>query len=101
MPNGKPGDNPLSDLVLHGAHPFPADIEALLLRIHQLGRRHGRWALGESWPFSPCEFDWERGRDLDDAREKLAWLVQMLEDGRGDEVLIDPRTRRPFAPPRS
>jgi hypothetical protein len=27
MPNGKHGDNPLSDLTIHGQHPFPSDID--------------------------------------------------------------------------
>lgn len=96
MPNGKLGDNPLTDLIVHGRHPFPADLEEMLLRIDALGRRPDRWPLGENWPFSPREFDWEQGRDLNDARSLLAHLIAMLERGRGDEVLIDPRSRRPF-----
>jgi len=96
MPKRKRGDNPLTDLVVHGRHPFPPDIEEMLLRVDVLGRRPGRWPLGENWPFSPREFDWERGEDLDGARRSLAYLISMLEDGRGDEVLIDPRTGRPF-----
>ena len=96
MPNGAREDNPLSDLTVHGAHPFPPDIEALLLRIDSLGRRPGRWPLGENWPFSPREFDWERGEELDRARELLGHLVAMLEAGRGDEILIDPLTQRAF-----
>jgi hypothetical protein len=35
MPNGKPGDNPLSDMLLHGQHPFPADMEEMVLQIHK------------------------------------------------------------------
>jgi len=62
VPNGKPGDNPLTDLIVHGSHPFPPDVEDLLRRIDNLGRAAGRWALGENWPFSPREFDWEAGR---------------------------------------
>jgi hypothetical protein len=96
MVNGKPGDNPLTDLVLHGQHPFPPDIEKMLLRIHALGRRADRWATGENWPFSPREFDWERGQDLDGARRDLAHLIAMLEAGRGDEVLVDPLTNKPL-----
>ena len=97
MPNGKPSDNPLSDLVIHGAHPFPRDIEEMLLRIDALGRRPGRWPLGENWPFSPREVDWEQGKDLEEARRLLANLITMLEAGRGDEILLDPRTGKPFA----
>ena len=96
MPNGKPGDNPLSDLIVHGLHRFPRDIEEMLIRIDTLGRRPGRWPLGENWPFSPREFDWEKGDDLDGARRDLARLIAMLEAGRGDEILIDPKTRTPF-----
>jgi hypothetical protein len=97
MANGKPGDSPLSDLTIHGKHPFPSDIEALLLEVDALGRRPGRWPLGENWPFSPREFDWEQGRDLEEGRELLAGLLELLKAGRGDEILRDPRTGRPFA----
>jgi hypothetical protein len=96
VPNGKHRDNPLSDLTIHGGHPFPPDIEEMLLRIDALGRRPGRWPLGENWPFSPREFDWEQGRSLDEARRLLSNLIAMLESGRGDEILLDPRTLRPF-----
>ena len=101
MPNEKTGDNPLSDLTIHGLHPFPSDVEELLLRIDSIGRCPGRWPLGENWPFSPREFDWERGKNLDEARNLLQDLLQMLEAGRGDEVLVNPITRRPFAERRS
>ena len=96
MPNGKHGDNPLTDLTLHGQHPFPLDIEKLLLRIEALGRREDRWPLGGNWPFSPREFEWERGRDLDGARRDLARLISLLEAGRGDELLVDPLTQKPL-----
>ena len=96
MPNGKPGDSPLTDLIVHGAHPFPADIEDLLRRIEALGRAAGRWPLGENWPFGVREADWERGVDLDGARRDLQHLLRMLEAGRGDEVLLNPATGKPF-----
>jgi hypothetical protein len=96
VPNGKPGDNPLTDFIVHGKHPFPPDIEDLLRRIEVLGRAAGRWPLGENWPFSPREFDWERGRDLDGARRDLRYLLEKLERGRGDEVLVEPLTRKPL-----
>jgi hypothetical protein len=96
MPNGTHGDNPLSDLTIHGEHPFPSDIEEMLLKIHTLGRRLGRWPLGENWPFSPRESRWARGEDLDDARRDLAHFISMLEAGRGDEIMINPLTQKPF-----
>lgn len=94
--NGKHGDNPLTDLVIHGEHPFPPDIEEMLLQIDALGRNIGRWPLGENRPFLGREFDWENGRDLDGARRDLAHLISMLEAGRGDEILVGPLTRRPL-----
>jgi hypothetical protein len=95
VPNGKIGDNPLSDFTMHGEHPFPPDIEALLIEI-DLFRRPGRWPLGENWPFSPREYDWANGKDLNGARQALSHFLAMLEAGRGDEILIDPVTRQPF-----
>ena len=99
MPNGTLGDNPLSDLTIHGKHPFPPEIETMLLRIDVLGRRTGRWPLGENWPFSDREFDCAEGKDLESARRDLGHLTAMLEAGRGDEVLVDPRTGKPFVTP--
>jgi hypothetical protein len=96
MPNGKIGDNPLSDLTIHGRHSFPPDIETMLLRIDALGRRPGRWPLGENWPFGDREFDWAQGKDIEGARRDLGYLITMLEAGRGDELLVDPRTGKPF-----
>jgi hypothetical protein len=95
--NGKHGDNPLTDLLIHGDHPFPPDIEEMLLRIDALGRQPGRWPLGENWPFSGREFEWEKGKDLDGARRDLAHLISMLESGRGDEILVGPLTRKPLS----
>ena len=94
--NGTPGDNPLSDLTIHGKHPFPPEVEELLLRIEAIGSREGRWPLGENWPYSPREFDWEQSRNLDEAHALLTNMLAMLEAGRGDEVLRDPRTGAPF-----
>jgi len=96
MPNGKHGDNPLSDMTIHGAHPFPPDIEEILLQIDSVGKRPGRWPLGENWPYSPKEFDWKRGEGLEEARRLLSHLLAMLKTGRGDEVLLNPRTGHPF-----
>jgi len=70
-----------------------------LLRIDVLGRRTGRWPLGENWPFSDREFDCAEGKDLESARRDLGHLTAMLEAGRGDEVLVDPRTGKPFVTP--
>jgi hypothetical protein len=96
VPNGKRHDNPLSDLVVHGITSFPREIESLLLRINELGRKANRYPLGEHWPYPAQEFKWAQGKDLDSARTKLSHLLAMLEAGRGDEILLNPRTGRPL-----
>jgi hypothetical protein len=35
LPPEKPGDDPLTDLLVHGLHPFPKDIEKMVLALHQ------------------------------------------------------------------
>jgi len=98
MANGKLHDNPLSDLTIHGKHPFPAEIEVMLLRIDELGRGPERWPIGQNWPFSMKEFDWAEGKDLENAEALLKNFIEMLEAGRGDEIMVDPLTQRPFIP---
>jgi hypothetical protein len=83
-------------MMIHGAHPFPRDIEDLLRRVEKLGRSK-RWPLGENWPYSPREFDWAKGTNLEEARHLLSHLIAMLEACRGDEVLVNPHTQKPFS----
>ena len=33
MGMGTPGDEPLVDLQVHGLHPFPADVESILIKV--------------------------------------------------------------------
>ena len=99
MPNGKLGDSPLSDLTIHGVNRFPDDIRDLLLLIDKLGRTEKRWPLGENWPFSLNKYDWVEGKELGKGRELLIHFIEMLENGRGDEVMLNPLTQKPFLPP--
>jgi len=46
----------------------PTDIERMLCEIDSLGRAYRRSALEENRPYSPREFDWESGGNLDEAR---------------------------------
>jgi len=62
MPNGKIGDNPLSDLTIHNLHPFPKDIEEMILRLRKLNQN-------ELNDLDLLPFDWEQGKNLDEARE--------------------------------
>ena len=39
MPNGKPGDHPLTDIVVHGRRVYSARADSLVRRIVELGGR--------------------------------------------------------------
>ena len=73
MPNGRPHDNPISDILIHGMHPFPPELEALVLELEKL----------DSWIFNELEwepFEWERGKHLEEARELLEALIRSHGD---------------------
>ena len=70
MPNGRPYDNPLSDTLVHGLHPFPPDIEQLVLQVH-----HRDPTLLRSLMWAP--FDWEKGHHLEAARVLLRGLLDV------------------------
>lgn len=72
MPNGKIGDNPLSDLTIHKLHPFPKDIEEMILRLNELNPNN----LND---LGLLPFDWEKGVNLDKAREILRQKLARYE----------------------
>jgi hypothetical protein len=69
MPNGKPGDNPITDLMVHGMHPFPPDIED---KIRELAKRAPQELAKLGWE----PFEWGEGKKLDEARTKLDALLK-------------------------
>ncbi len=71
MANGKPGDNPITDMLIHGKHPFPPDIEAMLREIHAID-------VEALWSLEWAPFDWEKGEKLDEARERLRAILARL-----------------------
>lgn len=68
MANGKPGDHPFTDMLIHGAHPFPADMEAMLRALHGTN----------PYLINDIDFtdfaDWESGKNLDAGRTRLRAL---------------------------
>lgn len=68
MPNGKIGDNPLSDMVIHGKHPFPADIETMLRKLRAINPE----LLGN---LDNEPFYWAEGKNLDAGRELLREML--------------------------
>ena len=65
MPMGGPGDHPLTDLLFHGKHPFPADMEEMLFRLHRTHPENLYWSDDlDLWA-------WSQGRNLEAGRAAL------------------------------
>jgi len=69
MVAGGIGDNPLTDLFVYGKHPFPPDIEEMLVRIRNVTPRYI-----DRIEFSEIA-DWAAGRNLDAGRAHLRALL--------------------------
>ena len=74
--NGKNGDNPLSDMIIHGKHPFPEDIENMLWKLREINPE----LLGD---LEDEPFDWAGGKNLDEGRELLKKML--AKDGGSNE----------------
>jgi hypothetical protein len=69
MPAGSLGDHPLTDLLVYGLHPFPSDIEALVLRLRDVSPRYlDQIELSEF-------LDWASNKNLDAGRNHLNQLL--------------------------
>ena len=68
MPNGKKGDNPISDLLSWGYHPFPSDMEDMIRRLYAI-KPESLNSLGVA------PFDWEQGKNLEAGRTQLKRLL--------------------------
>ena len=73
IPNGKPGDDPLTDMFIHGEHPFPADMEAMLRQIRALDPLfpNGDRSHADRVAWWRRIGDWARKLNLDEGREAL------------------------------
>lgn len=81
MPNGKPGDHPLTDMLVHGMHPFPDDIEQLLRQILNLDPRFpdGTRPYVDQIEWARRFQRWERGKDLQEGRSALTAVLKELQ----------------------
>ena len=68
MPNGKPGDHPITDMLVHRKHPFPRDMEAMIREIYAIDPR-----ILDELQWEP--FEWEKGERLQKGRETLRRLL--------------------------
>lgn len=80
MPNGKPGDHPLTDMLVHGKHPFPQDMEAMLREIlaHDKMFPDGKRRYLDQMTWNQRFFDWEAGRNLDEGRAALRKVLAQI-----------------------
>lgn len=69
MPNGKIHDHPITDLLVHGLQPFPAEMEALIRKIHAVNPS-SLLSLGME------PFDWEQDLNLEQGMEKLRSILE-------------------------
>ena len=60
MPAGKPGDHPVTDVVVHGSEAFGVPVDALIRRLDQ----RGLWASAIAW-----EWLYERYWDYREAQQ--------------------------------
>ncbi len=68
MPNGRVGDNPVSDMLAHDKHPFPPDMEAMIKELYQVAPQ-----IQNELGWAP--FDWEKGNELEAGRKLLKDLL--------------------------
>lgn len=80
MPNGRPGDHPLTDMLVHGAHPFPADMETMLRDILALdpGFPDGKRRYVDQIAWDQRFWDWDAGKNLDEGRSAMKAVLDEL-----------------------
>ena len=83
MANGKRGDSPLSDMLNHGLHPFPADIEAMLREVLAIQPKFpdGRRPYVQQIEWLNRFDAWARGDALDEGRAALKNVLAELHSG--------------------
>ena len=84
MPNGRPGDHPLTDMLVYGAHPFPQDMETLLREILAIdpGFPDGKRRYLEQIEWDDRFHDWVAGKNLDEGRRALRAILDEIAKGR-------------------
>jgi hypothetical protein len=73
MPAGGPGDHPLTDLLFHGRHPFPEDMERMLFQLHERHPGTLKW----SDDFDRVIWGWMEGQGLEAGRALLRTKLGM------------------------
>ena len=76
MPNGKPGDHPLTDILLHSHETYGSEADELIRRIAELSSRR---ELDEWWE---ANVGWSADKQhaLQQARSRHAQLLKRAQD---------------------
>lgn len=70
VPEERIKEHPIRELLLHGGHPFPPDMEDMIQRLHlKAGAITAEIAMDA--------YDWERGEQLERGRKKLRALCAL------------------------
>jgi hypothetical protein len=72
MPNGKPGDHPYTDIMVHGRRVYSKAVDRLVREVAELSDERGRRELGDMLLFEYNEF----------AKPDLAKLERILSERR-------------------
>jgi hypothetical protein len=70
VPPTRTKEHPIRELLLHGQHPFPKDMERMLLRLNLKPN-------GITAEIAMDAYDWERGEQLERGRKKLKALCAL------------------------
>jgi hypothetical protein len=67
--HGKPGDHPVTDTIVYGKHPYPPNLEKLVIELYKL----------DSQAFNVLEwepFKWKKGEHISEAMVLLRGLIE-------------------------
>lgn len=70
MSDERPREHPIRELLLHGQHPFPTDMEEMIQRLHLKPN-------AITAEIAMDAYDWERGEQLERGRKKLRALCAL------------------------
>ena len=80
MPSGGRGDSPLTDMLYHGLHPFPPDMEAMLREVLRLQPNFpdGKRPYVQQIEWISRFDNWKIGKLLDEGRTALRQVLSEL-----------------------
>jgi len=80
MVNGRLGDHPLTDMLVHGKHPFPKDMEKMLREILEFDPifPDGKRYYVDQVRWDQRFWEWAKGKNLDEGRCEMQNILKDL-----------------------